>query len=87
MKFVFQMDWNFIVDLRQTHLTLKLKMDELCFGKLQYQRREKKAQESNEAEEAGETQDEQNAPVPLFTFVNNILYSLFPTVEVYIINQ
>ena len=34
-----------------------------------------------------ETEEEQEAPVPLITHVNNIMHSIFSIVEVYIKNQ
>ena len=87
IEFEFQTDQNHYVDLRQTYLALKLKLVrgrgyETCNTK------EVKKEHKEEAKaEEEETAEDGEAPVPLVTHVNNILYSMFSNVEVYINNQ
>ena len=85
MEFEFQTERNYYVDLRQTHLALKLKLVR-GRGYETYNSKETKKEHKQEAKaEEEKTADE--APVPLVTHANNILHSIFPNVEVYINNQ
>ena len=53
-----------------------------------YNTKEVKKEHKEEAKaEEEETAEDDEAPVPLVTHVNNILHSIFPYVEVYINNQ
>ena len=85
IEFEFQTDWNYYVDLRQTNLALKLKFVR-GRGYKPYNSKEVK-KERKEAAKAEEEQTAKEAPVPLVTHINNILHSIFPSVEVYINNQ
>ena len=87
IEFEFQTDRNYYVDLRQTYLALKLK---LVRGRNYetYNTKEIKKECKEEAKaEEGEAAEEEEAPVPLVTHVNDILHSFLPNVEVYIDNQ
>ena len=86
IKFEFQTDRNYYVDLRQTYLALKLK---LVRGRVYetYNTKEVKKEHKEEAKAEEEGTAEEDAPVPLITHVNNILHSIFSNVEVYINNQ
>ena len=77
----FQTDRNYYVDLRQTYLALKLKLVRGC-GYETYNTKEVKKEHKKEAKA-----EEEDAPVPQVTHVNNILHSCFSNVEVYINNQ
>ena len=85
IEFEFQTDLNYYVDLRQTYLALKLKLVR-SRGYETYNTKEKK-QNKEEAKAEGEETAEEDAPVPLNTHENNILHSIFSSVEVYIKNQ
>ena len=88
LEFDFQTDLNSHVDLRQTYLLLKLKLVR-GRGYKTYNSEEvkKELKEKLRADEKTTVEDEQEAPVSLFTHVNNIWYSIFSNVEVYIHNQ
>ena len=86
IKFDFQTDWNFYVDLRQTYLALKLKLvggrcDELCNSK------EVKKEHKEEAKADEEQTADEEAPIPLANHVNNIYHSFFSNDELYTNNQ
>ena len=73
--------------MRQTYLALKLKLV-TGRGYETYNTKEVKKEHREEAKaEEEETAEDEEAPVPLVTHVNNILHSNFSNVEVYIINQ
>ena len=79
------MDRNYYVDLRQSYLDLKLKPVR-GRGCETYKSKEIK----NDYKEEAKTDEEataKEAPLPLFTHVNNIKHSMFSNVEVYINNQ
>ena len=86
IEFEFQADWNYYVNLRQTYLSLKLK---LVTGRAYetYNTKEVKKEHKEEAKAEEEKTAEEDAPVPLITHVNNILHSIFSNIEVYIKNQ
>ena len=86
IEFEFQTDWNYYVDLRQTYLALKLKRIR-GRGYENYNTKEIKKENKEEAKAEEEETAEEDAPVPLVTHVNNILHSIFSNVEVYINNQ
>ena len=86
IEFEFQTDRNFYVDLRQMYLALKLKLVR-GRGYETYNTKEVKREHKEEAKAEEEETVEEDAPVPLFTHVNNILLSIFSNVEVYINNQ
>ena len=81
IEFEFQTDRNYYVDLRQTYLALKLKLVK-GRGYETYNTKEVKEEHKEEAKA-----EEEDAPVPLVTHVNNILHSIFSNVEVYISNH
>ena len=85
IEFEFQTDRNYYVDLRQMNLALKLKFVR-GRGYETYNSKEVK-KEHKEAAKAEEEQTAEEAPVPLVTHLNNILHSIFSSVEVYINNQ
>ena len=86
IEFEFQTDRNYYVDLRQTYLALKLK---LVRGRGYETYNTKKVQKEHKKEAKAEEEEtaEEDDPVPLVTYVNNILHSIFSNVEVYINNQ
>ena len=86
IKFEFQTDRISYVDLRQTYLALKLKLVR-GRGFATYNTKGVKKEHKEEAKSEEEELAEEDAPVPLVTQVNNILHSIFSTVEVYINNQ
>ena len=87
IKFEIQTDRNYYVDLRQTYLALKLKLVK-GRGYETYNTKEVKKEHKDEAKaEEEETAEDEEATVPLVTHVNNILHSIFSSVEVYINNQ
>ena len=83
IEFEFQTDRNNYTDLRQTYLSLVLKLVKHR-GFDSYKKEAKK--EHNEAEDKKADAADDNA-VPLITHVNNIMHSIFSNVEVYINNQ
>ena len=88
IEFDFQTGRNYSVDLRQTYLAVKLKfVKSCCFGTYNTKENKKEHKEETKADEEATAKEEQEAPVPLVTHVNNILHSFFSNVEVYIINQ
>ena len=91
IEFEFQTNRNYYVDLRQTYLTLKLKLVrgrayETDISK-EVKKNTKEHKEQTKADEEATAEEEQEAPVPLVTHVNNILHPKFSNVEVYINNQ
>ena len=87
IEFEFQTDWNYYVDLRQTYLALKLKLEKGRGYETYNSKEVKKEHEAEAKAEAEETVAEEEAPVPLVTHVNNILHSIFSNVKLYINNQ
>ena len=83
IEFEFQTDRNNYTDLRQTNLSLVLKLVKHR-GFDSYKKEAKK--KHNEAEDKKADAADDNA-VPLITHVNNIMHSIFSNVEVYINNQ
>ena len=83
IEFEFQTDRNNYTDLRQTYLSLVLKLVKHR-GFDSYKKEAKK--EHNEAEDKKADAADDNA-VPLITHVNNIMHSIFSNEEVYINNQ
>ena len=86
IEFEFQTDRNYYVDLRQKNLALKLKLVRGRGYEL-YNTKEVKKEHKEEANAKEEETVEKKAPVPLVTYVHNILHSIFSKVEVYINNQ
>ena len=85
IEFEFQTDRNFYVDLRQTYLALKLKFVEGRAYEI-YNTKEVKTEHKEKGkadEEMVAVEEEQEAPVPLVTHVNNILHSIVSNVEMY----
>ena len=89
IEFEFQTDRNYYVDLRQSYLALKVK---LVKGRGYDTHKSKEAKKEHKNEEqptdaaANDEEDDTNS-VPLLTYVNNIMHSIFSNVEVYINNQ
>ena len=83
IEFKFRTDLNNDTDLRQTYLSLVLRLVKHR-GFDSYKKEAKK--EQNEAEDKKADADDDNK-VPLITHVNNILHLKFSNVEVYINNQ
>ena len=86
IEFEFQTDQNYYVDLRQTYLALKLKLVR-GRGYENYMTKEVKNEHKKEAKAEEEETVEEETPVPLVTYVNNNLHSIFSNVEVYINNN
>ena len=88
IEFEFQTDRNYYVDLRQSFLALKLKFVK-GRGYDTYESKEKKKEHKDESVVFTETGDDsdQEEEVARVTYVNNIMHSIFPNVEVYINNQ
>ena len=88
IEFEFQTDRNFYVDLRQSFLALKLKFVK-GRGYDTYESKEKKKEHKDESVVFTETEtdDDEEEEVALVTYLNNIMHSIFSTVEVYINNQ
>ena len=82
----FQTDRNYYVDLRQTYLALKLKLVR-GRGYETYNTKEVKKEHKEEIKAEEEEMAEEETPVLLVTYVNNILHSIISNVEVYINNQ
>ena len=72
--------------MRQTYLALKLKFVK-GRGYETFNSKEVKKEHKEEAEAEEEVTAEEDAPVPLVTYVNKILHSIFYNVEVIIINK
>ena len=72
--------------MRQTYLALKLKFVK-GRGYETFNSKEVKKEHKEEAEAEEEVTAEEDAPVPLVTYVNKILHSIFYNVEVYIIKK
>ena len=89
IEFEFQTNQNYYVDLRQTYLALKLKfVKDRGYEKLTIAEKFKKgAEEDAKAAEEVTAEEEQDAPVLLFTHEKNILHSIFSQFQVYINNQ
>ena len=86
IEFECQTDRNYYVEFRQTYLALKLKPVR-GRGYETYITKEVKKEHKEEAKAEEEQTAEKDAPVPPVTHVNNILHSIFSSVEVYINNQ
>ena len=86
IEFEFQTDRNYHTDLKQTYLVLKLKLVR-GRGYETYNTKEVKKDNKKEAKANDETEEDQEAPVPLVTHVNKILHLLSFNVEVYINTQ
>ena len=86
IEFEIQTDLNYYIGLRQTYLTLKLKIVRGC-GYETYNTKEIIKEHKEEAKTGEEKTAEDDAPVPLVSHVNNILLSVFSNVRVYINNQ
>ena len=65
---------------------MKLKLNKSC-GYETHNTKEVKKEHEEEVKAEEEEKAEKDAPVPLVTHVNNISYSIFSNVEVYINNQ
>ena len=86
LQFEFQTDRNYYVDLRQSFMALKLKFVEgRCYETLESKEKKEHKNESVVFTETGSDEEEQE-DVAGVTYVNNILHSIFSTVEVYINN-
>ena len=82
IKFEFQTDWNYYVDLRQSFLALKLKIVKRR-GYDTYKSKKKKREHKDESvvfTETG-TDDEEEEEVPRVTYVNNIMHSIFSNLK------
>ena len=84
--FEFQTDRNYYVDLGRTNLALKLKVVK-GRGYETYSSKKVKKEHKEEAKADDSLEEEKGAPVPLVTYVNNILHTFFFNVQVYINNQ
>ena len=71
IKFEFQTDPNYYVDLKQTYFVLKVKLVRGC-GYETYKTKEVKKEQKEEAKAEEEETAEEEAPVPLVTHVKNI---------------
>ena len=88
IEFEFQTDRNYYVDLRQSHLALKIKLFKgrgYDTHKTKETKKEHKNKEQPTEAAANDEEDDTNS-VPTLTFVKSIMHSLF-NVEVYINNQ
>ena len=89
IEFEFQTDRNSYVDLRQSYLALKVKLVK-GRGYDTHESKEAKKEHKNEEQPTdaavNDEEDDTNS-VPLLTYVNNIMHSIFSNVEVYINNQ
>ena len=88
IEFGFQRDRNYYVVLKQTYLAVKLKLVR-CRGYEIYNSKETREEhkEVTKPDEEATAEEEQEAPVPLVTHVNNIVHSNFSNVEVHINNR
>ena len=89
IDFVFQTDRNYYVDLRQSYLAAKVKLVK-GRGYDTHKSKEAKKEHKNEeepTEAAANDGEDDNNSVPFLTFVNKIMHSIFPNVEVFINNQ
>ena len=89
IEFEFQTDRNYYVDLRQSYLALKVKLVKAC-GYDTHKSKEAKKEHKNEeqpTEAAANDEEDDSNSVPLLTYVNNIMHSIFANVEMYINNQ
>ena len=84
IEFEFSTGRNYYVDLRQTYLALKLKLLRGRGYEIYITKEVKKEHKEEAKAEEEETAEDDEAPVPLVTHVNNILHSFFSNVEVYI---
>ena len=85
-EFEFQLERNYYVDLRQPFLALKPK----CVkgrGYDTYERKEKKQEHKDEFVVFTKTGDGGDEEIARVTYVNNIMLSIIPNVEVYFNNQ
>ena len=88
IKFEFQTDRSYYVDLRQSFLASKLKFVK-GRGYDKYESKEKKKEHKDDSvvfTETG-TDDDEEEEVARVTYVYNIMHSIFSNVEVYINNQ
>ena len=83
IEFEFQTDRNNYTDLRQTYLSLVLKLVKHR-GFDSYKKEAKKEHNEGEYKKADAADDNE---VPLITHVNNSMHSIFSNVEVYMNNQ
>ena len=91
IDFEFQTDRNLYVDLRQTYLALKIKLDK-GRGFDTYKTTEKKKEHKENTGFSGTGDDdvefiEKDEGVPHITHVNNFLHSIFSNAEMYINNH
>ena len=89
IEFEFQTDRNYYVDLPQSYLALKVKLVKAC-GYDTHKSKEAKKEHKNEeqpTEAAANDEEDDSNSVPLLTYVNNIMHSIFANVEMYINNQ
>ena len=89
IEFEFQTDRNYYVDLRQSFLAPKVKLDK---GRDYdtHKSKEAKKEHKNEkqpTEAAANDEEDSTNSVPILTFLNNIMHFIFSKVEVYINNQ
>ena len=84
-EFELETDRNYYVDLRQTYLSLKLKLVRRC-GYETYNTKRSKKEHKEEAKAEEEETVEEEAPVPLVTYLNQFLQSISSNIEVYINN-
>ena len=82
----FQTERNYYVDLRQSFLGLKLKFVKRR-GYNTYESKENKKEHKDESVVFTETGDDEEEEVARVTYANNIMPSIFSSVEVYINNQ
>ena len=78
IEFEFETDRNLYLDLRDTHISLKLQLSK---GRLFEAFKKEKAEHKAKSEE-----DSDEEPQTYLTYVNNLLYSLFSNCEVYFNN-
>ena len=87
IEFEFQTDRNYFIGLREPFLALKLKFVK-GRGYDTFDSKEKKKEQTDESVVFTETgDDEEEEEVARVTYVNSIMHSIFPNVEVYINNQ
>ena len=89
IEFKFQTDRNYYVDLRQSYLALKVKLDKRR-GYDTHKSKEAMKEHKNEeqpTEAAANGEEDDTNLVPFLTYVNNIMHFIFSNVEVYINNQ
>ena len=91
IEFEFQPDRNVYMDLQQTYLPLKIKLDKgRCFDSYKTTQKKKEHKEDAVFTETGDDYveiTEEDERVPHITHVNNILFSIFSNAELYINNH